>query len=129
MNKVTDDYFINHAGKFVSVKAKPITIPGFELFDLFAHKSLVEVNGKLEQIGKWRVSEGKSGFGMPVLSNNTRASAIEAATDALSRFTPERFQEIINSSVGNCGLSPRWSLEDNMNDKKNKQEVHGQTQD
>lgn len=91
-------YYMNVQGKYEVVPdAEPVTIKGYEDFDLFAH----------QQDG-WTISEGRTGFRL-VNGYETKASAIAAMTVRFGDYTPEKFKELIDNAVKTNGLTPRYS--------------------
>lgn len=72
--------------------AKPITVKGFEQYDLFLH-------GKK---GDYRISEGITG--LQVLSGET----VEEVVDKLKQQTPENLDKAINISLKKGAHSPRY---------------------
>ena len=95
---ITDKYYIYIENKgFKEVeKVIPVKIPGFEKYDLFAHKE-----GR-----KWRISEGKTGLSVTGCFL-TREEAIEKAIENLNKYK-DKLDKAITNAIDEVGLSPRY---------------------
>lgn len=84
---------------FVSVSGVPIKIKGWEKYDLFLYRrSLVPK--------EWSISEAVSG--QEIRGGKTQNEAKQKARESLSKVTKKVFDDIIERSIENYGMSPRY---------------------
>jgi hypothetical protein len=79
----------------VAVRGKPIVIPGWEGYEFFLHRSVLDVkNGEPEYGSSWRVSENITGQAFSNLADTQRA-AIEGAKANLVKASREQLDRAI----------------------------------
>lgn len=84
---------------FVSVSGVPIKIKGWEKYDLFIYRRSIVPK-------EWSISEAISG--QEIRGGKTQREAKQKAMESLSRTTKNMFDNMIESSVKEYGISPRY---------------------
>lgn len=84
---------------FVSVSGAPIKIKGWEKYDLFIYRRSIVPK-------EWSISEGVSG--QEIRSGKTQREAKQKVIESLSKVTKKVFDDIIERSIEDYGISPRY---------------------
>ncbi len=111
IKKVSDEFFIYTASAgtgektFTAIKAKPVQIPGYEGYDFFIHRPLIDIGGKQGTEG-WVITEGKTGMKAVVRSESTQTAAIKQVQANLERAGgKDKLDQLLSDAKE---ISPRY---------------------
>ena len=90
-------YYVMTSEGWKEVTGKPVAIPGFESYNFFSHKS---------DAGRYIVSELRSGLNVSGGSHGKLKDAVQAASDMLTKFGPEKLEKAVQGAEAKAGPKP-----------------------